>query len=190
MGYLKLALSKWVICLTLLMVASHAKSQQDRYVLKQGTISFLSDAPLERIEATSNSPKGLIDLSQQTFAFTLSVESFEGFNSALQQEHFFENYMETKEFPKASFTGKLIDRLDQNTSKQTARAKGELILHGIKQERIISVNVERKDNGFQIQSTFNVKLKDHQIIIPKIVHQKISEIISVEIAGFLSPQAP
>ncbi len=42
----------------------------------------------------------------------LKVNSFKGFNSALQKEHFNENYMESENFPYASFEGKIIEDID------------------------------------------------------------------------------
>jgi hypothetical protein len=40
------------------------------------------------------------------------MQTFEGFNSALQREHFNENYIESNRFPDASFNGKIIEDID------------------------------------------------------------------------------
>lgn len=72
-----------------------------------GTISFQSDAPFELIKARSKEVKGLLDITKKTFAFKVRMESFEGFNSPLQREHFNENYMESNKYPNAISVVKL-----------------------------------------------------------------------------------
>ncbi|HZG01025.1 MAG TPA: hypothetical protein VEY71_08480, partial [Chitinophagales bacterium] len=53
-----------------------------------GAVSFVSEAPLETIRASSNEVKGLINTADNTFAFSVPNRTFHGFNSALQEEHF------------------------------------------------------------------------------------------------------
>ena len=162
-------------------------AQQDAiYLTQNGSIYFKSDAPLELIEANSNALKGAIDPRKNTFAFTVSIASFEGFNSPLQKEHFNENYLESNEFKTASFSGKIIEKTDlTKDGTYSVRAKGELKVHGVKQERIIKSTVTVKDGKLFLESSFSVLLKEHNIPVPKIVYQKIAEEIQVEVkAGF------
>jgi polyisoprenoid-binding protein YceI len=163
-------------------------SGQGLFEITSGKIRFVSDAPLERIQAEANSIKGLIDLDKATFAVTVNINSFEGFNGELQREHFNENYMESDRFPKATFNGKFIDRIDPKSASQTARVKGSLEIHGVKTERIIPVDLVRSGKGYRFSSSFNVVLEDHGIEIPRMVYQKISETIAVEISGALNPK--
>ena len=112
----------------------------------------------------------------------MDVKTFEGFNSPLQREHFNENYMESKKYPKASFTGKIIEAIDfQKDGTYSIRAKGQLNIHGVEQERIIKSQLEVSGNKIKIQSTFSVPLSDHNITIPKIVYQKIAEEITITV---------
>lgn len=84
--------------------------------------------PLELIEARSIELKGLIDPAKQTFAFSVSTNSFEGFNSKLQREHFNENYLESAKYPKSTFTGKIIEKVDFTTNgEHIICAKGKLL---------------------------------------------------------------
>lgn len=87
-------------------------------------MSFVSDAPLERIAAASDQLKAAVDIEKQTFLFVLDNASFKGFNSPLQQEHFHENYMESRTYPQTSFKGKIIETLSPAAStSQVVRAK-------------------------------------------------------------------
>ena len=147
-----------------------------------GNIYFKSDAPLELIEARSSELKGLVDFSKNTFAFSVPIVSFKGFNSSLQREHFNENYMESEKYPRASFSGRIIEDVDlSNDGEHVIRAKGKLLIHGVEQERIIRATISVKEKAVTITSNFTVLLQDHNIAIPKVVQQKIAEEIFVEI---------
>ena len=152
------------------------------YRCDTGKVILKSDAALEIIEAQSNKLRGVIDLSSNSFAWTVDIRSFEGFNNRLQREHFNENYMESDKFPKASFAGKIIELVDlQTDGTYSVRAKGKITVHGIEQERIIKSQVTVAGKRVHVTSTFTVPLSDHNINIPRIVYQKIAEEISVTI---------
>jgi polyisoprenoid-binding protein YceI len=154
---------------------------------QNGTIKFVSKAELELIQASSNSLHGIIDPSTNQFAFLIDVKSFQGFNSALQQQHFNSNYMETDKFPKARFSGKIIEQVDfTQPNTMQVRAKGELDIHGQKQVRIVKAKITIKGNEITIESQFLVPLSDHNITIPKIVNQKIATEIEVNMSATLS----
>jgi polyisoprenoid-binding protein YceI len=154
-----------------------------------GKISFQSDAPFELIKASSKDLKGLLDVSKKTFAFKVRMETFEGFNSALQREHFNENYIESDKFPEASFDGKIIEDVDlTKEGTYTVRAKGNFSIHGVSQERIIKSDVVVKDGKINIHSAFSVLLSDYNIPIPKVVKDKLSEDIKVDVTTTLQPR--
>ena len=151
-----------------------------------GKINFKSDAALEIIQAKSTKLHGVIDPAKQTFAWAVDLQTFEGFNSALQREHFKENYLETDEFPKAVFQGKIIEKIDfHQDGTYNVRAKGKLLIHGVEQERILNSLLVVKNGKPTVRSSFTVKLSDHNINIPRVVHQKIAEEISVNVEAEL-----
>jgi len=166
---------------TLILISASGWAQAQTFVTPSGQISFTSEAPLEVIEASSKKVKGAIDASKSTFAFSMPIVSFEGFNSALQREHFNENYMESAKYPDAVFTGKIIEQVNFTTpGKYSIRAKGILKIHGVEQERIIKSEVVVKaDKSITVTSSFTVPLADHKITIPRIVNQKIATEIKV-----------
>lgn len=167
-----------------------SKTDAGIYRCDNGSVVFTSDAPLELISARSRKLRGVFDTEQNTFAWTVNVASFEGFNSPLQREHFNENYLETTQFPKAIFTGKIIEDIDfQKYGTYLVRAKGKLSIHGVEQERIIKGSVEVRDGKIRIQATFTVPLTDHDITIPKVVYQKIAEeiVVTVEVVLLRAP---
>ena len=50
--------------------------QAQQFITHKGKAHFVSDAPLELIEARSEELKGALDVSQNTFAFTIAIRSF------------------------------------------------------------------------------------------------------------------
>lgn len=156
------------------------------YRCENGMAEFRSDAPLEIIEAKSRLLRGVVDPAAQTFAWSVDIKTFDGFNSPLQREHFNENYLESRQFPKATFRGKIIEKVDfQKNGVYTVRAKGKLNIHGVEQERIIRSRLEINGQRLRVQSDFTVPLADHNIAIPRVVHQKIAEEIAVSVRADL-----
>lgn len=151
------------------------------YKCIQGNVKFISDAPLELIQAQSSKLTGLLKTDDKTFAFSLPMSSFEGFNSALQRTHFNENYIESAKFPNATFEGKIIEDIDFNIpGKYEVRGKGKFNIHGVDQVRIIKVKIEIAKDKITITSKFSVLLADHNIKIPSVVSKKITEEVVVE----------
>lgn len=145
------------------------------YRCSNGNVSFLSDAPLEDITATSKELKGALDTEGRTFLFSVEVNTFQGFNSGLQEEHFNENYLETSRYPKVTFQGKIVEDIDlTREGTYEVRAKGMLEIHGIRQERIIKGTITVHNEQLTIDASFAVLLEDHDIKIPRVVYQKIS----------------
>lgn len=169
--------------------AAESYAQSGVFQGDNGKVTLKSDAPLELIEARSHKLRGAIDPEKQTFAWSLDVKTLEGFNSPLQREHFNENYLESNKYPKASFSGKIIEKVDLNTDGMYAiRAKGKLLLHGVEQERIIKSTLEIKNGKAIVHATFSVLLADHDINIPRIVYQKIAEEVMVTVDAELKKQ--
>ena len=81
-----------VLFSTLYQVRIYA--QENMFFTDKGSINFTSDAPLEVIKAESEKLAGIINLGDRTFTFSIPMNSFNGFNSALQRTHFNENYLE------------------------------------------------------------------------------------------------
>jgi hypothetical protein len=150
------------------------------FKLRKSEVSFISDAPMERINATCTLAVGVIDRALRTFAIRIPIRDFVGFNSRLQREHFNENYLESGRFPYALFEGRIIEAVDfTKPGIYAVRAKGRFELHGISKERIIPCQITVTNDGVRTKSTFDIELADHDIRIPRIVQQKISAVVHV-----------
>jgi len=178
-----------IVSFFLLFCSSIFLAAQGKRITQKGEISFTSNAQLEVITASSDKVLGIIDPATNQFAFSVLIQSFKGFNSALQREHFNENYMESEKYTKASFTGKIIEQVNfEKDSSYVIRAKGDLDIHGQKQTRIIKGKINIKNGVVQIESDFLVPLSDHNISVPRIVSQKIANEIEVKFKASMPRQ--
>lgn len=179
------------LSILIISLSATAAFSQTRLACNNGEVTFTSDAPLELIKASSHQLNGILDIESRRFAFSVESNSFEGFNSPLQKTHFKENYMESHTFPVITFSGRIIesDIFQEMQVEETIRAKGMLSIHGVEQERIIKCHLTNQINGdLEVRSKFSVSLAEHNIRIPKIVHQKIANDIEIEVTIVLSPQ--
>jgi polyisoprenoid-binding protein YceI len=155
---------------------------QKKFTSDNGEVSFTSNAKLELINASSKKIKGILDPSTGNFAFVVTIQSFEGFNSNLQREHFNEKYMEADKFYDATFSGKIIESVDfTKDGVYDVRAKGNLVIHGKKQVRIIPGKIQIEKGIVKIDSNFNIPLVDHDIKVPQVITEKIATEIIVKL---------
>ena len=172
------------ILISLVLFETGISAQQAEFRVRKSKVDFVSDAPLELIKASSDKLKGVLDPDKNTFAFSIAVESFKGFNSLLQQEHFYENYLEEKAYPYSKFEGKIIEQIDfSHDGNYKIRAKGKLTIHGVEQERIIKVQLRISKGIIYADALFTVLLQDYDITIPKVVYQKIAEEIKIKVTA-------
>ena len=178
------------VSLVLLAGGWYTVATAQLFEVASGSISFDSQAPLERIRASSDQLKGLINPDTRQFAFSIEMNTFEGFNNPLQQVHFNENYMESRLYPESTFTGKIIEEIDLSVpGDHEVRVKGWLTIHGVKRERILRGTIRRLPGDMiEIACQFSVPLMEHDIRIPKVVQQKIAQSIAVEVQGQLVPR--
>ncbi|MBK9760748.1 MAG: YceI family protein [Flavobacteriales bacterium] len=171
--------------------ASPLIAQKSRlFSIAKGEVTFSSEAPLERITATNTVVSGILDISARNFVVKIPMRNFEGFNSALQQEHFFENYVETKDFPNALFEGRIIEACDlASPATFSVRAKGRFTLHGVVQERVVNCTIVVTKEGVRVTSVFDVQLAEHGIRVPRVVQQKLASMVKVKVDLLFSETA-
>ncbi|MGQ9863313.1 MAG: YceI family protein [Bacteroidia bacterium] len=140
-------------------------------------IRFYSDAPFEKIEAFNTG--SFLYLNAQDSVFCRVPIKLFRFANRIMQDHFNENYMESDKYPYAYFHGKI-----QRMTADTVLATGELEIHNIKQKRTIPIYLNPTGEFY---AHFKVRLRDHNIQIPKLVIKKIAEEVDVYVQGRLVP---
>lgn len=179
-------MKKIAILFTCMLIFSSLISKaQDRYILENTSVRFFSDGVIEDIEAINKDTKGIVDASKNEFLFKIPIKSFK-FESALMQEHFNENYLESDKYPEGTFKGKIEGSYNlQKDGDYTVKAIGDLIIHGVTQTRTIPATMHVKDGKASIESKFIIKVADHKVKIPTVVIKSIAEEVEVTVKADL-----
>ena len=99
------------------------------------------------------------------------------------QEHFNENYMESDQYPKATFKGEIQNPNAvnfQQDGEYPARVRGELTIHGVTQPLETGVTFVVQNDQISGRAEFEVSVADYNIEIPRIVREKIAKTVLVE----------
>jgi polyisoprenoid-binding protein YceI len=170
------------ISIVILLMASFS-AQAQRYMTRNGHISFFSEAPLENIEAHNRQVNAAFDASNGELVFRVLMKSFQ-FEKALMQEHFNENYVESDKFPNATFTGKISNLSEIDLTKNgtyDAIVEGDLTMRGITKPVKETGTFEVQGDDLTGKCVFNIQLKDYDITIPRAVASNISETIEIRV---------
>jgi len=171
---------KTLFTLTLLLTAM-AVQGQDRYLTRTGHIKFFSHAPLEDIEAHNNKVLSIVDLAKGQVAVDMLIKAFE-FEKKLMQEHFNENYMESDKHPKSTFKGTFdvpAGLKSMEDGSYEVDVTGDLSVHGVTKPLNTKATLTVAGGKLSGGLVFKVKVKDHDIKIPKVVVRNIADEVEV-----------
>lgn len=174
-----------ITTLTLLFFIPTLDAQ--KYFTKSGIIAFLSQAPLENIEATNNSALIVLDVATGKLECSVLIKGFQ-FEKALMQDHFNENYMESHKFPKAIFKGTLTDMKAVHFGKDgtyTTNLTGDLTLHGVTKPMTTAAKISVKGGNVSATTSFDILVADFNIEIPKVVRDNIADKVNVTVKADL-----
>lgn len=172
---------KKLILIGMLYVSAIGFSQQ-KMISKSGKITFEASVPsFEEVKATNSSVTFVLNPATGEIASLALMKGFR-FKVALMEEHFNENYVESDQYPKAIFKGK-IDGFDLNSlgvNPKDFSIKGKLELHGKSKDIVTTAKISKSASGIVITSAFSVNASDFDIAIPSLVKSKISNKINIQ----------
>ncbi|OEK04511.1 YceI family protein [Roseivirga misakiensis] len=172
--------SRIFLALTMFLITLSVSAQK-RYLTRTGHVKFFSSAPLEDIEAHNGKVLSIVDLDKGEVAVDMLMKGFE-FEKKLMQEHFNENYMESGKYPKSTFKGKfeVPDGLKNMVDgAYEVDVTGEISIHGVKKPLSTKATLTVANSQLSGELIFNVRVKDHEISIPKVVVRNIAEVVEV-----------
>ena len=168
----------------------HTLVAQSVYLTRNGQISFFSKTPLEDIKALNKNVYSTINTETGAVQFLLKITDFEFKYSAMQQHFNDEDYMYSEKYPNALFKGKIVNKDSVDFSrpgKYSAVVDGELTMHGVTNKVKTTVAFVVNPGQFSGTSVFNVKLEDYKIKVPKIVFNKVAEVVEVRVTCTYQP---
>jgi hypothetical protein len=174
---------KLITIVSALLLLSTQLAMGQKFITRTGHIHFYSHTPVEDIEADNHQVTSLLDAGTGNFVFAVLMKSFQ-FEKALMQEHFNEKYVESDQYPKAEFKGKVANLSEVNfdaDGSYPVTVAGDLTLHGVTKPIEAKGVLTIKDGRLAATSTFPIVLADYDIDVPGVVREKISESIETTV---------
>lgn len=174
-------MKKYSISIILIICCNFIFAQ--KFFTKNGSISFFSKTTIENIQADNNQVVSVLNAQTGNLQFSLLIKGFH-FKKALMEEHFNENYMESDQFPKATFKGIIADIGNVNFLKDAVYpivVSGELNMHGVTNKITSKGYISVKEGKIAGSSIFIITLVDYKIAIPKLVESNISKTIEIKV---------
>jgi polyisoprenoid-binding protein YceI len=172
--------------LFLLILTLPGKVFSQVFKTEKGNVEFLSKASLNEFTGKSSDLNGLVDLDKNLLDFFIDLNTLKT-GIGLRDRHMRENYLETKKYPYAEFTGKIASeiKLTKGQSKDVT-AKGKFKIHGVEREIEVPGKLTAiSDSEIQLEAKFTVLLSDYKIDIPKVVFYELAEEQVVTIKAIL-----
>ena len=164
--------------------------QAQKLSVDHGEIEFYTETVLSDIDAITEKVDAILDIQTGVFEVSVSIESFE-FEYELMQEHFNEDYMESEQFPLATFKGKILQNISNITKEMEVDASGEMTIHGVTKEIIAEVSMTYLDESEKtkiraagdllgVEAKFNITLSDFDVE-NMILGSKVSDSIDITV---------
>lgn len=154
---------------------------QDKIITKTGQLTFEASVPsFEEVKATNESVSCIVNTKTGEIA-ALALQKGFRFKIALMEEHYNENYIESNQYPKATFKGK-IENFDLSKVDKTGKTytiSGTMELHGKSKQITITSKIKKVATGIEITSNFVLNADDFSIEIPSVVSKKVSNKVNV-----------
>ena len=160
-----------------------------KFMTKNGLISFYGHTPMEDIKADNNQVASVLDISTGELVFQVLIKSFH-FERALMEEHFNENYLESDKIPKAEFKGKITNLSSVDFKKSGSydvTVEGDMKIHDVTNKISVKGALEVVSGGLNASSKFNIVPEDYKINIPGVVREKIAKSLEVTVTIKYSP---
>ncbi len=185
-------MKKIVMLVGLLLPTVFFAQAQSKYFTRTGAINFNAEGAMDDIEevkAATKTATCVVDQASGQMEWAVLLKGFQ-FKSALMQEHFNENYVESDKFPKATFKGQIDNHANVKWTTDGTYpvvVNGKMTLHGVTKDLVAKGTVNVKGGKPALASDFLVKLSDYDIKIPSVVGTKIANEVKITVTANLEP---
>jgi len=170
------------IILLITLLIAFTSIAQEKLTTKTGTVKFEASTPNFEPVAAVNKISSAILKEDGTIAVLTLVNGFQ-FRKALMQKHFnSKKWVNSKEFPKTSFKGKISDfKMDDLTSEaKEYKIVGKLTFHGVTHEVTVPATISKTDGVVSLNTKFAVKVADYGIVVKSKLAAKIAETVNID----------
>jgi polyisoprenoid-binding protein YceI len=159
-----------LVIAAILILSSAFSTIGNKLVSKSGHVSFYSHTALEDISADNYKLVSTLETETGEMVFSVPMQSFEFEKSAMQKHFNSSKFLDTKQFPKSKFIGKITNISDIDFSSDgtyTANVTGDLSIHG--ETKTITENANITVNGAKVtvEVELSITLADYNIAFKK-----------------------
>ncbi len=170
-------MKKTILFLSLIAISGLLFAQKK--TTTSATVSFDATTPKDALpKATNNTVIGSLDTKTGDVAFEAAVKNFSYSNPKIQEHFNSANWMNSDQFPKFTFTGK-IDKVNKVkfTTNGTYKVKvnGDLTVKGITKKTTVNGVITVASGKIKILTNFAIKLADYNITGQAIEAGKVSK---------------
>ncbi len=148
------------------------------YNTRLGEVTFSSCTVAENIEAVNNQVLCVLNSETGDIALAILMKAFV-FENILMYDHFNKSYIESDLYPKAMFTGKIIDFDPTQSDTQIRMIEGLLTLKDKTVPLTFKVEIDNTNMSYMLSGKAVVSIEDFNINIPKLLISNISKNIHV-----------
>lgn len=153
-------MKKGFLMLSLFFVSVAQLAAQTKHISRTGKAVIFSHTVAEDITADNNNVTAVVNESTGEIAVSVPVQSFQ-FQKSLMQEHFNNsNFMDSKQFPKISLKGKIVNLPNVDFSKDgtyEVEIKGDLTIKGVSKPVTEKAHLTVKNGKLAVHCKFIVK---------------------------------
>ncbi|WP_010520848.1 YceI family protein [Aquimarina agarivorans] len=150
----------------------------DKYICRNGKVTFFSYATSENIKAENDQVLSLFEPETKKIAVSILMRAFQ-FEKSLMQEHFNDSYIESDIYPKATFEGVVLNFDKDLSGTQTKIINGDFTLRGISKPIKIKADITKKSNTYEIIGETELNVKDYKIKVPQILANRIAQTVKI-----------
>jgi len=170
-------------CLSLILFFLAATiAQAQTLTFDHGKVEFHTSSIMSDIEAVSEEIVMVLNVESGAFEIRIPIASFE-FEYEMMQDHFNEEYLESDQYPDATFTGKIVQDISDFQEAIEVDVSGELTIHGVTKPTSFSATLSKKDELTKINCIFPIVFKDFDVEEPSILRKSVAK--DVEVKGIV-----
>lgn len=153
--------------LTLLMAAVSLLTFAQKKISTSATITFDASTSIDDLpKAENKTVVAAIDTDKNTVQFEATMKNFAFTNPRIQDHFNQKNWMNSDEFPKATFSGVITNPSSVNFKKDgsyNVTVEGDLTIKGVTKKIITPAVIVVSGKTLKTTATFSIKLEDYYI---------------------------
>jgi len=178
-------MKKAILILTALIVATVSLAQKK--TTTSATITFDATTSLDaKPKAENKTVIAALDTKDGTVQFEATIKNFSFANPTMQEHFNGKGWMDSDQFPSATFKGKIADINSFDLSKDgtyNVNVGGDLTIHGVTKSIVTPAVITVTGGKINATANFTIQIADYNIDAPQVAAGKVSKVPKVSVSA-------